>query len=293
MLCCLVVVSAVVSPLRGQDTPPADAGVATAAEAAPAKPQADLSAVNDLVRSGAYAEAETKLAALQEEFPHDPRLLLMRGEVLLALNRPDDALPLLEKTIELDPERPRANFQLASVLAARGRADEALEAFGREVAVNDEPAVVVMARLNRAMLYQEKKAWGEAARELEAVVELEPGRLEAWGDLAALYQRAGELDAAADALTRGADAGFRSAKHCASLAVAYHEKGNYERAIQMFQASLLVQPDDPTTLKNLAASLQQAGRTAEAAKRLEDYLRVRPNAPDAAEIAGRIEQLQK
>jgi tetratricopeptide (TPR) repeat protein len=285
--------------VRGEDPAPVDPLTGTVQEGTgkspspPATPQADLTAVNDLVRTGAYAEAEARLAELETEFPDDPRVLLMHGEVLLALERPADALPLLEKTIELDPERPRANFQLGSILATTDRADDAIEAFGREIAINDDSAILVLARLNRAMLFQGKKAWGEAARELEAVVELEPARREAWGDLAAMYQNAGDLDAAAGALTRGGEAGFRSAQHCSSLGVAYHERGNYERAINMFRAALLVAPDDPSALKNLAASLQQAGRHAEAAARLKDYLRVRPNAPDAAEIAGRIEQLEK
>jgi tetratricopeptide (TPR) repeat protein len=272
-------------PAHTQETP--------AQAPTPETEKADLGPARDLVRTGAYAEADTKLAELQAQFPDDPRVLLLRGEVLVALGRPSDALPLLEKTIEIDPERPRANFQLGSVLAAAKRSDEAIAAFGREIALDGDPSVIVLARLNRSMLYQEREAWGEAARELEAVVAVEPGRREAWGDLATLYQRAGDLDAAADAIGRGRTAGFQSAPHYSSLGVAFHEKKRYDRAIALFEVALEIQPNEPLTLKNLAASLQQAGRSADAAARLQDYLRARPDAPDADEIAGRIAQLKR
>jgi len=294
IVCPLVLFCAVLA------TPPSaaseEAGAAETAEptAEPeAAERADLTAVNDLVRTGAFADAERELARLQDEFPKDARVLLMRGEVLVALNRADEALPLLQKTVELDPARPRANFHMGTVLAAGGRADEALAAFGREIEVNEDTAVVVMARLNRSMLFQQQKGWRSAAAELEAVVGLEPGRVEAWGDLAASHQRAGDLDAARDALSRGAERGFRSADHYSSLGVSYHAAEKYDRAIEMFGAALEIDPDEPLTIKNLAASLQQAGRLAEAAARLKDYLRLRPNAPDRVEIAGRIEDMER
>ena len=77
----------------------------------------------------------------------------------------------------------------------------------------DDPRVLVLARLNRSFLYQQHGAPADGAKELEAVVELEPGRAPVYGDLVALYLELGRTDEAADALSRGEAHGFESASH--------------------------------------------------------------------------------
>src|SRR5262245_32524240 len=78
--------------------------------------RADLTEARRLVREGKYPEADQALTALQQDHPDDPALLLLRGEVLLALNHPDQAIPLLKHSAEIDPQRARTHFQLGSGL---------------------------------------------------------------------------------------------------------------------------------------------------------------------------------
>ena len=54
--------------------------------------RADLSEANALVAESDYAGAESLLAGLQQEYPDDPALLLLRGELLLALGKVLSAL---------------------------------------------------------------------------------------------------------------------------------------------------------------------------------------------------------
>lgn len=288
--CALVLFAGAPSGARAQSEPVATAGPAEPSEpAAPAEPRADLGTVNELVRAGSYAAAESSLAELQQQFPDDPRVLFMRGELLLALDRAGEALPLLQRCVELDPERQRLQFQLGTALQATGDRAGAIEAFGREIERNDDPRVQVLAHLNRSLLLQRDESWEAAAAEIEAVLALEPTRLEAYGDLATVYIEAGRLDDAARSLEAGGAAGFHSARHLYSLGARYLQDETWEPAAAAFRSALELEPDYPEATRNLAVALDRMGREDEALELFRRYLELRPDASDAAKIRERID----
>ena len=296
-----VILTLLAHPANAQETAPPPPDAATA-ETAPAVAEAveeqapttaDLSEAAEKIRAGAYAEAETILSALQPEFPDDPALLLMRGEVLLAVGRPADAAGVLQHGIDVDPERPRMHFQLGTALASTGEGDRALEQFAGEISVNPDPTVQVLAHLNRSMLFQQSRNWVEAAGELEAVLALEPVRSEVFGDLASLYIQAGETGKAMDALDRGKAAGFDSAPHYYSLGARLYNSERYEDAATVLGEALRVDPNLAEAERSLAAALEKLDRNAEAAEHLRRYLELRPDAPDAAAVTERIRAAEK
>jgi tetratricopeptide (TPR) repeat protein len=249
---------------------------------------ADLSEAVERIRVGAYDEAEVVLAALQVDFPDDPALLLMHGEVLLALGRSEEALEVLRRGAEEAPERPRMNFQLGTALASSGQREPALDAFAREIEVNEDPEVRVLARLNRSLLLQQERRWGEAAEELEAVLILQPERSNVYGDLATLYIQAGDAEAAVSALERGREAGFASAVHYYSLGARLYKDEMFEQAAVMLSEALRVDPTMAEAERSLAASLERLGREAEALDHLRRYLELRPDAPDADIVSDKL-----
>jgi tetratricopeptide (TPR) repeat protein len=259
------------------------------AEAAPEPLGPDLSAAQAKIREGSLAEAEEMLTALESEYPDDSALLLMRGEVLLALGRAGDALVVLERGASIDPQRPRLHFQLATALASTGDAERALEQFSMEIEVNQDPEVRTLAHLNRSMLLQQARRWDDAAAELEAVLSLQPQRAEVFGDLASLYIQAGDTAAAIDALERGKAAGFDSAAHFYSLGARLYNSKRYEDAVAIFSEALRVDPAMAEAERSLAAALERLGRDDEAREHLRRYLELRPDAPDAAAVSERLE----
>ncbi len=256
--------------------------------------RADLSEANEFVRSQDWAAADGALVALQEEFPDDPALLLMRGEVLLAMRKPADAAPLLERCAEIDPERKRTHFQLGSALAASGNRSGALAAFAKEIelqtgAEESEAQILVLSRLNRSMLLVQQNRWDEAAAEMEAVLTLEPERVAAYGDLASVYLEAGSLDKAAEALQRGFDKGFKSSNHYYNLGARYYRKATYPSAVEALTRALELDPQLASAERSLAAALDKLGRDDESVQHLRRYLELRPEAPDKQEVQKLLE----
>jgi len=262
-------------------------------------PRADLSEANGLVRDGDYPRAEEVLASLEEEFPEDSSLLLMHGEVLLALRQPARALPLLRKSAELDGQRERVHFQLAAAMLGTGDRAGALEAFAREIENNEDEQVRAMVHVNRKVLLEQDGDLVGAARELEALLELAPEKVAAFGnpgtfcgEMASLYIEAGELQQAATSLERGLELGFRSAKHYQSLGARHAKSEAWESAITYFQRALEIDPALPDTERGLAAAFDQTGRTQEAVVHLRRYLELKPDAPDAERVNQRIREIE-
>jgi tetratricopeptide (TPR) repeat protein len=276
-----------VDPLTGQVT------AIESDEPVEQPPRADLTGANALVAESDYAGAEALLAGLQQDFPDDPALLLLRGELLLALAKPDEARVVLEHGATIDPERPRINFQLGTALASTGERAEALAAFARELEVNQDEAVRTLAHLNRSLLFERERNWRASIQELEAVLAIQPSRTEIYGDLVSLYIRAGQITEAIDVMDRGAVAGFASSRHYYSLGARLYRDERYEDAISMLTKAVELEPDLSQAERSLAAALEKLGRNDEALDHLRRYLEINPNAPDAAAVTEKLKAAEK
>lgn len=260
----------------------------------PAEPTApNLASANELITAQEWEQADEVLAAILVEWPDDPGTLLMRGEVLLALQRPDEARPFLEKAVELAPDRPRGNFQLAAVLQAAGEAEAALEHFGREIELNEANEVRIMAHTNRSIIFEQEGNWDSAAAEMEAVVAIDPDDPQYYGDLASLYLEAKNLPKVADTLARGDEAGFSSPQHYYILGSRYYRQDDFENAAAAFSKALELNPNAPIVEKSLGGTLEKLGRNDDAAMHFERYLELAPDAADAKKIKKHIATLKK
>ncbi len=268
-------------PLFGQESHPQPG-------AEPPAAHADLEPARELVKAEKYEEAERLLADLQTAYPDDSPLLLLQGDVLLATKKPDKAVEVLRHAAEIAPQKVRVHFDLGSALSALGDTQGALEAFAKEIELNQDPKIRGMAHLNRSILYDKDQKWNESAAELEALLEAEPDRKEAYGDLAQTYLKAGRPDEAARAVERGAEKGFQSARLHFNVGAAYFNQKAFDKAAQAFQKAIEIQPDLAQAELNLAKTLDQLNRKDEANSHLKRYLELRPNAPDAAEIKKRL-----
>lgn len=257
----------------------------------PALQSPNLGEANQLVRDGKFEEAESLLAELQKEFPTDVRLLLMRGEQLLQLQRPADARDVLLEAATLDAQRERIQFQLGSALVRLGMTVEALERFGAELENTEDQAIIRLCRLNRSMLFEQEKRWSEAAGELEELLGEAEVEKELYADLVSLYLRDDSLDQAKDALNRGSKAGFESAPHYYSVGAHFFRAERHEEARNGFTSALSIDPEMARAERSLAAVLNKLERSSEALVHLRRYLELEPNASDAENVREQIRAL--
>lgn len=81
----------------------------------------------------AIASYDEALALCGDDYPDAAAgILFNKASIALAQDRRDEALALLEKSIEIDPEAPEAHIVRAHTLADLGRGQEALELLERQ-----------------------------------------------------------------------------------------------------------------------------------------------------------------
>jgi tetratricopeptide (TPR) repeat protein len=258
-------------------------------EEAEVAPTVNLGEAKQLARDGDFEGAEEVLSRQQVEFPDDPRLLLLHGEVLLTLKEFAEAQTVLAHGVAVAPEMPRLNFQLAGALTALGDTSAAIEAFGREIGINEDPQIRHLAHMNRYLMYSDAESWDQAAGELEAVLEINASDSQIYGDLATLYLQADRLEDCSRTLARGLESGFQSAQHYYSLGARHYNDGQYETAAKAFFIALEIQPAMARAERSLAQALGKLERTEEMTRHLKRYLELAPDAPDAEEVVKKIE----
>lgn len=156
----------------------------------------------------------------------------------------------------LRPDFFEAWFNLGVTYAAEGRFADAEGAYKQARALRPE-SVESLRNLGRVLLQQEKLADVEEC--FRRAVELAPQDPGAHNDLGEVYRRQNRL----------------------------------EEARQCFQKALQIQPNYAPARYNLGLTFAGMGRWTEAAFSFRSYLRLAPDAPDAEEVKGWLEEIER
>jgi tetratricopeptide (TPR) repeat protein len=150
-------------------------------------------------RPGDLGQALAHYRAALNEKPADPELLDNVGQILVAMNRPGEAVPFLEKAVEAEPFSITARFDLAGAYARSGMQKEAVEQYEAllQAGVSD-----VRVNHNLGLALRHLGRHGEAAAAFERATALEPGQAPGWLGLALSLEADGRAGEAADALER-------------------------------------------------------------------------------------------
>ena len=115
-------------------------------------------------------DAEGALKLLEKNPPQDGEVapVLLRARLLQSLNRGDEALPLLKKSIRQYPDDKRLGLTYARTLVEQNRMDEAKVQFASLVQQYPEDDEL---RFSLALVCLEGKAWDEAEGYLQELIE--------------------------------------------------------------------------------------------------------------------------
>ena len=160
-----------------------------------------------LLKMGEFGEAAQELAAAVEIDPDNLELHQHLGVALVQLGRLDEAVSVLEKVVTANPRNAPARYFLGNAKRRLGRFEEAMEAYRETLAV--APKLL------------------EAANNLAWILSAHPdGRLRSGEEALALAERLCQVSR------------FKEPRFLDTLAVAYAENGQFEKATEAAQKAL-------------------------------------------------------
>ncbi len=221
---------------------------------------------------------------------NNPDAYFHLGRIYERQGRPEEALELLRRAVELDPKNPETYYHMGLSYLGMEMSNDAIEAF-KEATKRKPDYVAASLELGKILtsLYRHK----EAIDYLNRAVRAQPKRLDlllALGDAyqqknnykkaLQIYQRAYKLDPKTPGLT------YR-------LGRSHSELDQTKQAIRFYLMAIKNNPQDPMPHFYLGYSYKAQGNNRKAVAEFEQYLKLKPDAPDADEIQMEIDYLKK
>lgn len=240
---------------------PARAGKRRAAEL-PATLKPALEQAMAALQQGRPAVAEPLLADLRRQVPDHPAVNYLLGMVHAGSDRLDSAIELLQRAAELSPANPMFQFALGDACLRCERFDEAVATLRRAVRLDggfrDAYAALGMA------LYQAKR-YPEAGQAFREALRLDPGDVRLHMNAAASAIESNDPEAALPLLTRAEElAAGADRQLLLDLARLYRRLGEVDAAVRNYRAVLSQAPDDPAVWDGLGFVLAKSQRMTEA-----------------------------
>lgn len=152
-----------------------------------------------LVEMGRADDAIQVVRTAVERWEDNPVLLAGLGDLLLDSERPQEAVMLFRRAIDLDSSSALAHLRLATTLAQLGEVDEALEEIGK--AAERAPSSLDPHRIRVALLARAER-WPEAVVAAQELLALDPASVEALRVIAIDRLRTGSQDEGISLLKR-------------------------------------------------------------------------------------------
>jgi tetratricopeptide (TPR) repeat protein len=222
-----------------------------------------------LMNLGQVAQALPPMQKAVELSPDDPDAHNNLGIVLRDLGRLTEAEASCRRALQLLPDHVKGCYVLGIILRDMGRMDEA-EAFLRRAVLLDPASVGYRFDLaNMLAASARSEHLDEAKSLLLEVVKAAPGHLGAWSNLGRLLFDTGYTSAAHTAYSAAVAFHPEDATAHANLGTVLLERGDFAAAEAQFKRALELDPDLINAHRGLASLFQRQGRMAESARHLD------------------------
>jgi predicted TPR repeat methyltransferase len=164
--------------------------------------------------------------------------------------RGEEAVALIERSLELEPDRADWHSNLGIVLQDRLRLHEAAAAYERAIALDPDHA---NAHNNRGVVLRALGREAEAEAAYRTAIGIAPGHVDAHHNLGVLLDGLGRRREAALCFSRVVTLRPAHPEARRLLALAHYTLGEVDRAVEVFEDWLREEPDDPIARHMLAA----------------------------------------
>lgn len=200
--------------------------------------------------SGQWSEAEQAFQALDDKFPDDASIKVLRGNIAYSRGKLDESVALYREAIAIAPELGNAYYKLGVCLYRMGRLDEALEAFTNILELKSQSHAMASYFVGLITLFLGRdEAANEAFSEFH---KLSPESRIANFYLAQLLIKRKQFKEALDLLNDLAEQTPNFAEVHYMLGTVHFGLHNNTDAIKCFQRALEINPEDERSKTKLS-----------------------------------------
>jgi tetratricopeptide (TPR) repeat protein len=242
-----------------------------------------LHAIADIDRKQ-YDKADQYVRQSIEKDPKNTQAYVQQGNVRMAQKQYADAQRSYQQGLDNDPNSTDALGGILNVYLAQKQPEKALAAAEAQSA--KYPNNTGFHTMVGVLLVQAKDFPG-AEKEFRRAIDLDKNNAEAVIKLGMLQKQQGNADQALQTYLDGAKANPKLIAYYLLAGGIYQDKQDWDKAKQMYQKALEVEPDHPVASNNLAyVMLQQGGNVDVALAMAQTARRQLPDNPNSADTLG-------
>jgi eukaryotic-like serine/threonine-protein kinase len=178
------------------------------------------------------------------------------GRVYSRTGKSAEAIAELKRTVAIEPNSDDGYRGLGSVYLTLGQKDQALEAYGKAVQINS----YYWYNYNQlGHAYSEFGEYDKALAAFKRVIELEPDNATGYMNIGVVYSQQGKYEEAIPYFQKSLQA-QPSYLAYSNLGTAYFYLKKYPDSVPMFEKAVELNPNDPTSMGNLADAYRWSGQ---------------------------------
>ena len=232
-----------------------------------------------------FAMAEGYIKKSLEKAPQNPAAYVQLGNLRMAQKKPAEAQKAYQQGLDQDPNSSDALGGVLNVYLLQKQPDKAIATANAQLAKNPKSSAfhIMLGHL----LVDQKKDLAGAEAEFKRAAELDKNNVEALVSLGMVQNQRGAAD---QALATYLDASKANPKEVIFYLLAggiYENQRNWDKAKQVYQKVLELQPDNALASNNLAyVMLQEGGNVDVALAMAQTARRQLPDNPNSADTLG-------
>jgi tetratricopeptide (TPR) repeat protein len=230
-------------------------------------------------------ESERLAKEVLDKDPNHIEAHILRGAVLFASGKREEALGEFTRAVELNPQRIESLMSLALYHRQMNDTAKAEEVYKRALSINDRSA---LAHLEYAKFFVSQNRTDMAEVEFRRAVEVEPTNRDARRTLASFYLVNKQLDRAEESYKALAELDRDRPEGRAVLADFYASIGRYDEAANIYQEIVSKSADYARGRHRLAELMLQRGDQTGASAQIEEALKRNANDRDALILRARV-----
>ncbi|MCX6640096.1 MAG: tetratricopeptide repeat protein [bacterium] len=230
---------------------------------------------NLYIRQNRLTEAIAQLEQIRLEHPENWETLGQLSTLYIAQKNYDRALEVTLQLNDFNPNDDRICFTVASLFAQMKKTTEADSFFARAAKINpDDPRYYT----NWAYLHLSQSNYSKAVEILKKGTAHHPTAADMWALLGSAYQQSKQDSLALKACDTALELDASQVGPYITIGYIYDNRGDTDRAIEVYDQALTIAPEEPLVLNNYAYLLAQKGvRLNEALGMVEKALQKSPD----------------